>query len=161
MSNENNCPDKLEPAEKIYIGENAIQEISEQRQVDLISVLYENGKNEDFTVEQFELLKSDKPYKDTEITDRKYKLLKQRIIGELVDARVKTGEFGFILQSIGTSLSRNIDTAIAKVFDKNIYEEIMLAEVDAVLKSNDEDENREEAGFKANDENADSKNEEE
>lgn len=119
---------------KIFVGQSIVADISEVKEVDLVSVLYENGNSEDFTAEQWEAVKSDKPYSDGEISIRKFTGLMQRIIKEMVEARVTLKDHSFILERIGESIGMNYRQAIAKQFNKNKPEDIELFAIDAILK---------------------------
>ena len=121
-------------SKKIYIGQDIVKEISENKEVDLVGVLYESGRNEDFTVEQWEAVKSDKAYPDGEVSIRKFESVIKRIIGDMVDVRATLKDHSFILERVGESIGTNYRTSIAKQFGKSKPEDIMLIEIDEILK---------------------------
>ena len=120
---------------KTFVGQSQVKEIAENKKVDLVGVLYENGKNEDFTVEQWEAVKSDKVYPDGEVPTRKFEALMVRIIKELVEARVTLKDHSFILERVGESIGLNYRKSIAKQFGKDKPEDITLIEIHEILKS--------------------------
>lgn len=120
---------------EIFIGQSLVKQVAENKETDLVGVLYESGKSEDFTVEQWEAVKSDKKYSDGEINIRKYEKLIQRILKEMVDARVSLLNHGFVLQKVDATIGMNYKKCLAKVFSKNKMEDLMLCEIDAILKA--------------------------
>jgi len=120
---------------KTFIGQNEVKEISENKQVDLVGVLYTNGQSQDFTVEQWEAVKSEKDYPESEVFVRKFSGLIVRIIGELVDGRVTVEDHNKILETVSSSIGINYKAALAKLFGNvNRPEEVMLLQIDQILK---------------------------
>lgn len=120
---------------EIFVGQSLVKQVAENKEADLVGVLYENGKSEDFTVEQWEAVKSDEKYSDGEINVRKYEKLIQRILKEMVEARVSLLSHGFILQKVDATIGENYKKCLAKVFSKSKVEDLMLCEIDAILKA--------------------------
>lgn len=130
--------DKLKKKkEELYVGKQKVKDYSINEQVDLVGVLYENGKNSDFTIEQWEAVKSTTEYDDAEVSFRKFKNLIKEILGLMAKERVTLmGDRQFILQEIDGNLNTNYQLAIAKLFNVKGLEEIMLTDIDRVLKEN-------------------------
>lgn len=118
-----------------YVGQNEVEVVHVSENVDLVGVLYKNGRNEDFTNEQWVAVRSDAPYGDGDVSTRKHEQLMVRILKEMVASRVTLGEQGWILQQIESSIGENYRKSIAKVYNVTNTEKIMLAEIDIVLKS--------------------------
>jgi hypothetical protein len=68
------------------------------------------------------------------ISINKYEKLCQRIIKELVNARVDLKAHEWILERVSQSIGENYRLAIAKVFGTKKPEDIMLAQIDMTLK---------------------------
>lgn len=118
----------------LYIGKEKVKEYVVSEGTNLVGVLLENGKNEDYTNEQWANLKSEEPYEDGLISVRKHEKVMQRMIKEMVDSRVTLGERGWILERIDQSIHENYSKAVSKVFGVPFQEKIMLAQIDQTLK---------------------------
>lgn len=118
-----------------YVGKSGVESIQVTENIDLVGVLYKNGKTEDFTVEQWEAVKSELPYEDGEVSNRKHEGLMVRILKQMVKSRVTIGEQDWILQRINQSIGENYRKSIAKVYGVSFPEKIMLAQIDEVLKA--------------------------
>jgi len=119
---------------KQYVGNQEISNISRQDDLNLVGVLYANGKGEDFTVEQFESVVSDTTYENGLISVKKHEKLMQRILAEMVNARVDLTSHSWILQHIDEIIGERYREAIAKSFKVSHPNKIMLAQIDELLK---------------------------
>jgi hypothetical protein len=120
---------------KQYVGDQEVKEVARQDDIDLVGVLYTNGKSEDFTIEQFENVVAVEPYENGLISTKKYEKLMQRILAEMVNARVDLTSHSWILQHIDEIIGERYREAIAKQFGVKHPNKIMLAQIDQVLKA--------------------------
>jgi hypothetical protein len=117
-----------------FVGSRKVKTFHVSAGTNLVGVLYEDGYNEDFTAEQWEGVRSETAYDDGMISINKYEKLCQRIIKELVNARVDLKAHEWILERVSQSIGENYRLAIAKVFGTKKPEDIMLAQIDMTLK---------------------------
>lgn len=115
--------------ETLYIGKNKIQDINEIESVDLVSVLYENEKSEDFTIEQYDAVISEVPYADGEIVLRKYTSLIKEIIDKLVKARCDINSYNWVIDKVDSMIRENAKRAQAKKWGVLDISQIMLAQI--------------------------------
>lgn len=118
-----------------YVGQNKVEAISVVENTDLVGVLFENGRTEDFTTEQWAGVRSDEPYSDGEISIRKHEALMVRILKEMVKSRVTLGEHDWLLGQVSTSIGENYRKSIAKMYNVTNTEKVMLAQIDETLKA--------------------------
>ena len=117
-----------------YVGQKEVDQVSVTENYDLVGVLYKNGKTEDFTTEQWEGVRSETPYADGEISTRKHEALMVRILKQMVKSRVTILEQSWILEQVGSSIGENYVKSIAKIYGVANTNNIMLAQIDEVLK---------------------------
>jgi protoporphyrinogen oxidase len=118
----------------LYIGKEKVKDYIVHENTNLVGVLFENGKNEDYTNEQWANIKSEEPYEDGLIMIKKHEKMMQRMIKEMVDSRVTLGERGWILERVDESIHKNYSDAVSKAFGVPFPEKILLAQIDMVLK---------------------------
>lgn len=119
---------------ELYIGKEKVKDYIVHEGTNLVGVLFENGKSEDYTNEQWTNLKSEEPYDNGLISLRKHEKLIQRIIKEMLDSRVTLGEHGWILERADEAIGKNYKEAISKVFGVKFPEKILLSQIDLTLK---------------------------
>jgi len=119
---------------KLYVGKKVVAQAHVSPKYDMVSVLYENGFNEEFTKAQWDDVRSDTEYPDGEISVRKHEKLISRIIKDMKECRVTLQEHEWILQRVSESIGENYRGCLRKMFGVKEPEQIMLATVDVVLK---------------------------
>ncbi len=119
---------------ELYIGKEKVKDYIVHEGTNLVGVLFENGKSEDYTNEQWANIKSEEPYEDGLVSIKKHEKMMQRMIKEMVDSRVTLGERGWILERVDESIHKNYSDAVSKAFSVPFPEKIMLAQIDMVLK---------------------------
>lgn len=117
-----------------YVGKEKVKKFVVAVNTDLVGVLYENGKNEDFTSEQWAGVRDEKPYEDGLIAVRKHEKMLQRILKEMVESRITIGDHSWVLEQISNIIGANYKKALAKVFKVDFPEKIMLFHIDETLK---------------------------
>lgn len=122
-------------APKIYVGQSEVDIVSVTEGTDLVGVLYKTGKNEDFTTEQWNDVKSDTPYPDGEIMLRKHQKLMVRILKLMVDARITMGEQEWLLEGVNRSIVENYQKSVAVLYNVPYKEKIFLYDIDQVLRN--------------------------
>jgi len=122
------------PEKTYYIGKDKVKNYVVAENINLVSVLYENGKSEDLTNEQWVEIRSEEEYESGLISIKKHSKLMQRILQEMMDSRVTMLEFEWLLHQIGTSTTENYNRAVAKVFGVPYTEKIMLTQIHETLK---------------------------
>ncbi len=128
---------------KFYVGKKEVQAINVANKYDMVGVLYNNGFNEDFTKAQWEDVRSEKPYEEGEIMIRKHDKLISRIIKDMMASRIKMSEQAFVLEKASASIVNNAELAIAKSLGVEHKDDLMLAQIDAILKETSlKDENK-------------------
>ena len=120
-----------------FIGSSKVKEFKITDGVDLVGVLFDNGKTQDLTVEQWEALKDTDSYPDGEVSIRKFEKLIVRLLKQMTKSRVTVGEQAWILETVSRTIGQNYEGAIAKLFTQTLTENVMLAQIDEVLKSKD------------------------
>lgn len=123
------------PTPQYYVGQDKVQAISVTDNVDLVGVMYESGRHEDFTTEQWENVKSEAPYGPGEVSTRKHEALMVRILKLMVKSRVTLGEQSWILERVNESIGSNYTKSISKLYNVTNPEKIFLYDIDQVLKS--------------------------
>ncbi len=118
---------------ELYVGKNKVEDVNIVESVNLVSVLYENGKSEDFTAEQYDALISEAPYEDGEISMRKYTPLIKRIIEELVNARCDINSYNWVIDKVDSTIRENAKQAQAKKWGVLDISQVLLAEIHAEL----------------------------
>jgi len=122
--------------ETYYIGSNKVKDYIVHENINLVGVMLENGKSEDYTNEQWANLKSEEAYDDGMISIRKHEKIMVRMLKEMVESRVTLQEHEWILQRLGELIGGNYRNAIAKLFDIDDPTQIMLAQIDEILQKN-------------------------
>jgi len=119
----------------LYIGQKEIENVSRNETVNLVGVLYKNGQNEDFTVEQYDNLVADDKYDDALVSIRKHEKMLKRMLKEMVDSRINIDDHSWVLEKLSTVIGDNYMKSIAKLYNISRPGLIMLADIDEVLKS--------------------------
>ncbi len=120
--------------ETYFVGSNKVKDYIVHENTDLVGVLFENGKSEDYTNEQWASIKSNEAYEDGMVSVRKHEKMMQRMIKEMVDSRVTLGEKSWILERIDESIHKNYIDSVAKAYSVPFVEKIMLAQINQTLK---------------------------
>lgn len=94
-----------------------------------------DGSLEYLTHDQFVAVISPEPYKDGEITLRKWKPTVSGIMQLLLDANMQMNDKDWLMSRIDQTLVENFKTAVAKKFGVRQYDNISLKAIDEVLKS--------------------------
>ena len=122
---------------KIYIGSQLVKQyaIADKVGVDLVGVLYENDSSEDFTNAQFEAVKSDEKYDDSQVRQRKFNDLIKNILQGMLKNNIQMLDVEFILNLVDVSVRENYKTMISKMFDVKDPTFLSLAQIDRQLKA--------------------------
>jgi len=118
---------------KYFIGKTKVKDCIVHENTDLVGVLLDNGKSEDYTNEQWVNIRSEKPYEDGLISMKKYEKTMQRMMKEMIDSRVTVGDIAFILGNLQSMVEKSYRDAIAKTFSQTFTEKIMLAQIQKTL----------------------------
>ena len=126
------------PAMDVYIGKKRVQQQSRVEQLNMVSVKYDDNTTEDYSLRQFDAVKSDEPYDEGQVQIRKWKpLVKDILTGMLADS-MNLGDKDFILGRVEESLVHNYEAAICKIMgDVEHVNFINLKDVDYILKDNE------------------------
>lgn len=128
---------EVKELETTYIGTKKVKQINIVEKADLVGVLFEDDTAEDFTLEQWEALKSDKPYED-QISLRKWKPTIQRIIYVLMKDRADMGSHAWILNQVGDIIQKNYICYVSKLMGVRTPGDTLLAQVHEGLEPTDE-----------------------
>ncbi len=129
--------EELPPAPEIlaWVGEKPVIGISVAEPADLVGVLYLDETDEDFTLRQWESVKSEYPYNDGEVTLRKYSAVIKEIIQLLMAERCDINSFHFPLQRVEFTIGENYRHSIAKLYGVDDVNHIHLSDIHAILTS--------------------------
>lgn len=114
MSNKEELKKELDTG--LYVGERKVQAVNIAEGTDLVGVLYEDGSNEDFTNEQWELVKSTKESK-ADIIAIKYSGLFERVMKEIMNARLTLGDFEWFINRLSNTMNNNFTEVTAYKVD--------------------------------------------
>ncbi len=117
-----------------YVGKQKVKEFTVLEKYDMVSVLYENDGNEDFTKAQWEDVRSEEVYDNGQVIFKKHDKLISRIIKDMMACRVKMSEQAWVLENASASIVNNAELAIAKSLGVEHKDDLMLAQIDAILK---------------------------
>lgn len=127
-----------EEQKKLYVGQKIVKQISEPEGLNLVGVLYEDGTNEDFTKAQWESVKSEESYPGQIVHRKKYNDAVKQIIEVLVDNRCTLGTFRSILEMVDETIGSNYRKSIAKTYNVEAPDEVMLGQIHEHLLGLDE-----------------------
>jgi hypothetical protein len=124
---------KKEFKEPIYVGTKEVDKYHIEEKADLVGVLYKDGEPQDFTLRQWEEVKSDKEYPDTEVPVKQYAPLMREIMALMLKERVPVSSNGWLLQRISELIMERYDESICRLFNVDKLNEILIADVHNVL----------------------------
>ena len=122
----------MEP--KLYIG---ASEVTSVDSVDgsLYKIKLADGRNMEFTPEQWISAQSEEPYDEGLISIRKFKPVLQKLLEVFLNSNIKMGEKNFILERLDESLVQNYRAAVCKKLGVDHQDHVSLKMIDEILKA--------------------------
>jgi len=122
-----------ETTETLYVGSELVEQTNIVEDINLASVLYESGRTEDFTIDQWEAVKSTEKYEGGEVALRKFGKAIEGIYTILLDEHADLNAHSWILDRVGEKVGVNYRDALAALFGEIDPRVIPLAKIEGVL----------------------------
>jgi hypothetical protein len=117
----------------MFIGKKEIKEITKNEDINIIGVLLDDNNSLTLTVNQFEVMKSEEPYRDEDVQLKKYSYIVNKIIDLMMDEKTTLAEQDYILEKTSKQIGGAYRQAIAKMFNVKNPEDISIGGIHTIL----------------------------
>ena len=115
-----------------YIGKSQVEQYVVNEDVNLVAVKFTDGSTAEYTVRQWDALKSETPYKDEDVQNRKWSPLVKRFLEEMLADNMRLMDKDFILNLVDNSIIQNYNHIVAQIFGVKDPLQIDLYKLDQV-----------------------------